>query len=406
MKPIISNDLRKRITVASQNGSIIAADLLNAIKKCKNMGEETDKKSNYFDSRRIVSSHDGRKTIRIVVTCCNKDINHPSFPDRGNPSAPYLPDNRTQITICDFAKLFKSVRENYYEEHDWDYFDSAVRVSSKITIRVGTTISDFIRAYLVDNYINISQSSESPLHSSCMRHEGVVQNVADFYKNFAGCKILIAETAEGEVCARAILWDGVRHYDHNYSFVDRIYTAFDPFLIPMMKKAAAEKGYLLCKTYNDFSHKKIFTFINQHENNVPGDNITLVLIKDIPAVKEHKRGAPYVDTMSHVCYKDGSFFLSNEEDDIYTVATLSSTGGYAHLRHYICPSCGKIHDSNYSRFCNDCKNENLQETDFGVIFKNKTVKYKDSIVPAFFIKKGAPTPSYKAYLIVKKLMTC
>lgn len=404
MKPIISNDLKKRITVASQNGSIIAADLLNAIKKCKNMGEETDKKSNYFDSKRIVSSHDGRKTIRIVVTCCNKDINHPSFPDRGNPSAPYLPDNRTQITICDFAKLFKSVRENFYEEHDWDYFDSAVRVSSKITIRVGTTISDFIKSYLVENYIGISQSSESPLHSSCMRRNEVVQNVADFYKNFAGCKILIAETAEGEVCARAILWDGVRHDDHNYSFVDRIYTAFDPFLMPMMKKVAAEKGYLLCKTYNDYSHKRHFTFINHHEDNSPGDNTVLTLVKDIPAFKEHKRGAPYVDTMTFVRYKDGSFQLMNE-DGLATVATLTNIGGTATLTRRICPSCGNFHNNVSSCFCNDCENEHLQKTFFGTIFKNKMVKYKGNLVPAFFIKNGAPTPSFKAYLILEKLMT-
>ena len=427
MKPIITNDLKKRIMYASENGSVIAKDLLEAIKKCKDLKNETDKTVNYFDSKRKVHSvGDGRKAITIYVTCCRKDLTNKNLPDYGNPQAPYFPENRQEITIKDFANLFKSIRETTYADTDWRYFDSAIRVQSKIKMIISDKMQDFILAYDESNYINIQESDTSTLHGSCMRYEEKARNAGDFYANFAGAKIMYGTTEQGEVVCRAILWDNMTTYisEDKISFMDRIYTAFDGFLIDMMIKEATEKGYFLKKRYNDYSHKIDFVAIADNKNFTyndtcadqptvgieKGKTLTMKVWKEVPDKKLHKQGAPYCDTMTYLMYdeQDKKMYLCNRESlqdgnkNYKLLASFEMTSGYGQRHKYICANCGKIIDS-YNDFCYDCMNEIFEETEFGKTIKTKTVKYKNKIYPAVMIKNNKPKTELRTYMTLKRI---
>lgn len=424
MKAIISNDLKKRVECAAANGSVIAQDLLVAIKNCRDIKQETDKCINYFDSKRKVSNMgDGRKTIRVVVTCCRKDVTNRNFPDYGNPQAPYFPENRSDITVHDFALVFKAIREkdadNGYEDTDWTYFDSAMRLASKVTFRVGVTMADFIKAYDASNYIGLSESDQSSLHGSCMRYEDKARNAADYYVNFAGAKILIGETAEGEVVSRAVLWEGmnVNGYMEKINFIDRTYTAFDGFLLTAMRREAIRLGYVWRKTCNDYCSKRRFTPMvdvnltcesdNETYHFETGEDSRMTVFKLVPAQKLHKRGCPYCDTMSFLYYDSEIFQMTicNNEDaeglGVY-VAGLSDTDAYGSQRGYICPVCGKWHTDGQD-ICNNCRAEHYENTLFGGAWKCKTVTYRGKSVPSVMLKGGKPTKAFNAYITLKRI---
>jgi len=420
MKPIISEDLRKRISFAAANGSVIAQDLLTAIKRCRDIKNETDKTINYFDSKRKVSNPEsGRKTIRIVVTCCRKDLSNKSFPDYGNPQAPYFPENRSEISVHDFAALFKSVREKNYDDPDWVYYDSAMRLASKVKFRIGTTMADFIKAYDASNYIGLSESSQSTLHGSCMRYEETTRNAADYYVNFAGAKILIGETQEGEVVSRAVLWENVsvKDFQEPISFIDRTYTAFDGFLLSAMRREALKAGFLWRKTANDFSTKQNFTPMQDtkltREAGCDGEgifnfnaesNYLLNVFKAVPAHRLHKKGCPYCDTMSFLLYRQEQCQLIIANSALFgeKVARLDNTGGYGMPYGHICPVCGAVHNSDKD-LCNLCDSLFYEDTIFGRVAKGNSVTYKGKSVPAALFKNKKPIPPFNAYIAIKRI---
>lgn len=424
MKAIITNDLKNRVQFAAANGSVIAQDLLVAIRNCRDIKEETDKTINYFDSKRKVATQsDGRKRITIVVTCCRKDVTNRNFPDYGNPQAPYFPENRNEINVYDFAQVFKVIREkddnDEYGSTDWTYFDSAMRLASKVKFRVGTTMADFIKAYDASNYIGISESEQSTLHGSCVRHEDTARNAADYYVNFAGAKILIGETQDGEVVSRAILWDNMLMpgSDTPVNFMDRTYTAFDGFLLTAMRKEALKLGYQWRKTHNDYSHKRNFTPMvdvdivlkstGEVQTFAAGEAVNFTVTKKVPAQRVHKKGCPYCDTMSFLYYKseDRQMTICNSDqaENIGVIcASLANTGGYGSQWGYICPVCGK-HHSDGQELCNHCKRDFYEETIFGRIVKGKVTQYKGKSIPAAMTKGGKPTAAFKAYIALKRI---
>lgn len=422
MKAKVSSDLLGRIKCAKENGSIIATELLEAIKASRDMSEETDKTVNYFDSKRIVNNYDARKAIRVVVTCCRKDVTNPRFPDYGNPQAPYFPENRDSVSLKDFACYFKNIREKdaagAYTDADWQYFDGAARIGQKVTLRIGTTMSDFIKAYDSSNYIGLCQSDQSTLHGSCMRYEEQSRNAADFYNNFAGAKILIAEAADGSVCGRALVWEDIEVLGakEHISYLDRVYTAFDSFILPMMYSFAKEHGITMRKKYNDYSHKTQWLFMSDcelHYADNPeqtfltysaGDTADLTIAKKVPSIKLHKQGAPYVDTLSYLYYKDGEFHLANSNGAGgigRVVATLTSTYGYGEYARYICPSCGKTHGNR--GFCGDCADGRFKDTPFGSIMVGKTKQYKKTIVPADLMDGNKPKKFFQAFITLERI---
>ena len=77
---VIHNDLKKRLKVAASNGSVVANDVLKAVAD----GVQTDANANYFTSVRKRSiTEDGVTAYQIKITCCNKDVENPNFPDLG-----------------------------------------------------------------------------------------------------------------------------------------------------------------------------------------------------------------------------------------------------------------------------------------------------------------------------------
>ena len=425
MKPIISNDLKNRINFAAANGSIIASDLATAIKACRDINNENARNINYFDSKRIVGTcGDGRKTIRIVVTCCRKDLSDPRFPDHGNPQAPYFPENRSDITPHDFALIFKTVADKNdnggYSSPDWTYFDSAMRLASKVKFRIGNTMADFIKAYDFSNYVGLSESQQSTLHSSCMRSSETARNAADYYVNFAGAKILIGETPDGEVVSRALLWDNmlVRNYrdeDLRVSFLDRTYTAFDGFLLQAMRDFALKNGYKWRKTVNDYCHKTSFTpmenidfMLGEDPKHFEKDGeYRLYLSKQVPAIRMHKFGCPYCDTMSWLYYDTNTMQMTIANSDSFQeigciVADLANTGCYAERARHICPVCGKTHSN--TSFCDDCESKILGSSPFGEYINAKMTTYKGKTIPAVMLYKGKPTPAFNAYITLERLV--
>ena len=211
-KIIFSESLINRLEAAKANGSIIADIILKERKK-KHSEAISSSVSNYFDTVLVKSSG---IPSSLYVSCCNKEDN-PRNATHGNPQFPYLKENRTRIGTWDFATLFDEVRKAYnaMSSADKDYeaklFNECMLIGEKITLSVGDTVADFRRAYLGSNYLPFK--NDETLHNSCMRYDTLNTMIGDFYHFFAGAKILIAQTASGYVCGRAILWDGITDDD-------------------------------------------------------------------------------------------------------------------------------------------------------------------------------------------------
>ena len=77
---VIHNDLKKRLKTAAANGSMVAKEVLKAVAD----GKTTNANANYFTSVRNRRASDETVGVyQIKITCCNKDIENPNFPDLG-----------------------------------------------------------------------------------------------------------------------------------------------------------------------------------------------------------------------------------------------------------------------------------------------------------------------------------
>ena len=140
--------------------------------------------SQELKSKRKKTAADGHTKIKVVFTACSKDLSHENFPDKGNPQAPWFKENRTDMEPATFVKCFTSLPD--YPDQDMEYFANCICVDSRVTVKLYSTMQDFIEAYSAENYSTIAQAGDSTLHNSCMRHEETARNAADFYFNFAG----------------------------------------------------------------------------------------------------------------------------------------------------------------------------------------------------------------------------
>ena len=190
MRLYASNELKSRLTHAAANGSVIAADILSELKKNRPAQEIIRGSYNFLSTKRKWTDCGSFRKIRIVFTAFNKDPEHPNFPDRNNPQAPWFPENRTDLEPSTFIEQFKNLRE--YTSCEINYFRSAITLDSKVSVRLYTRMNDFLDAYLESNYSSITDGDTSTLHNSCMRYEDKARNAADFYANFAGAGILVA----------------------------------------------------------------------------------------------------------------------------------------------------------------------------------------------------------------------
>ncbi len=407
MKTIFSNELKSRLTHAAENGSVIASDILNELKKNVAVSEIIKGNYNCFSTKRKRSSYETHQKIRIVFTACNKDLSHESFPDRNNPQAPWFPENRTDLEPSTFIGLFKNLRE--YDNEEIGYFSSAITLDSKVSVKLLTGMNEFMDAYLESNYSPVADCI-STLHNSCMRYEEKARNAADFYANFAGAKILVARDGSNNVTGRAVVWEDAiwqvtGRQPVKVSLTDRMYVSHT-FLIKLMYKEAQKLGINFRKTHNDYSHTQNLTVLNPVEGSGlrAGDDLMARLRIPVPACRWHKRGAPYMDTFSNILFREGQLELTNYDDES-CIAVCKSTDGRASLEKKYCPKCGKVHTNHHEEFCPECASKYYTDTIFGKVTQGSPVSYNGKVYPSILFKKGKPIPEFRRYLQIQKLYT-
>lgn len=408
MKTIVSEELKSRMTHAAENGSRIATDILAELKSGKDVSEVIKGSANYFSTKRKKNSSDTYITVKIVFTACTKDINNENFPDKENPQAPWFPENRTDLEPSTFIGYFKNLPE--YSSQEMDYFNSAICINSKISVNIYDKMNDFIFAYRSENYSPIVQHGQTSLHNSCMRSDVNARNAADFYYNFAGAKIIIAQDSANNVLARAIVWPKViwemDGKEEILSVLDRVYFTHT-FIINRIYDYAAGLGIHLRKTYNDYEHKRSFIALNPIGTFDITKGLEIHEMKlriKVPASKWHKQGAPYLDTFSEVHITDDrSVELRNYTVIVNHFASCRSSDGSADRLNYLCPFCGKVHNEDPRPICNDCYEQFYTKTAFGTVIKGIPVSYKGENYPSVLFKKGNPIPNFRLYLALERI---
>lgn len=404
-KIIYSDSLFNRLTAAKANGSEIAIIILKELKK-KHSEALGNSVNNYFDTK-LYKSY-GVPT-KLVVTCCNKrdtDAN----PNHGNPQFPYLRENRTELALSSFATLFEAVNTAYnswnanMQDYEMKLFSECMLIGEKIDFRVGSTLEDFKFAYLADNYL--PAHNENTLHNSCMRDASKTEAAAQFYVLFAGAKILIGQTASGQVVSRALLWDKVVDLDADSTdniggFIDRVYVTHS-HLYKRMHDEAYRLGYKYRKYRNTFDSQMYFWNAEQ------GYRVDHRVIRYVPATKWHKGGAPYVDTMCYLQYNpdDGKLFLANTcNTDGYEMYNLQSTCGAGSRYHAICPICGAVHD-NGAYLCRTCERTELIPNILGGNQFRSTTLLNGVAYPRAMVKRGKLTKIAQLAESLRKIGDC
>lgn len=424
MEIIIDSTLKKRLENASANGSRIATVIVGELSKP--VEEAISGTYNYFDSVRVVESRSSDyncKVVRIDITCCNKDLTNEHFPDFGNPQAPYFSENRKRLALSTFARLFRAVESGLQDgslnNYDFTFFDSIMRINSKITVSVSDRMTDIQEAYDHRHYSDIVDTSESTLHHSCMRHESTARNAADFYANFAGAWILTAKTEDGDICGRAIVWPKViiestdisltdMLVDKELSLLERLYFTLEG-VRRMMLDYAKSYGIILKKEKNTFDSTPNFEMLNQYEiaNGISIPEETKFKANahvSVPVVDWHKKGAPFCDTFYTVNYEDGELTLRNYEC-CYTIALLHNTNGFGsrpNTPRRICPICGEVHRN--GPVCNDCEEGHEIYTILGTQYDFGWKEYRGTNYPlSCFDEDGNPNNHLKTSFAIERI---
>lgn len=406
MKVNVSDELKHRLTNAASNGSIVAKDILCEIRKNADVTEIIKGSANYFSTKRKKQTCESYNKVKVIFTACTKDVSHQSFPDKDNPQAPWFPENRTDFEPGTFVSYFKNLPD--YDDDALSYFANAICVNSKIHVKVYDKMQDFISAYTAENYANISQFGESSLHSSCMRYEETTRNAADFYRNFAGAKILIAKDAANNILGRAILWMNATHKNNGQEFLfnvlDRVYFTHS-FVIRLIYDYAKILGVHFRKLKNDFNSPCTMVALN----NIDSLGITAGSIQEdlhlyIPIIqnKWHKKGAPYLDTFYHIAIDPKKQIVLSNKTMAGAIAECRLTTGSADKGRSICPKCGKVH-CNGHKLCKECYDEIYIQTAFGTVMTCGKIEYKNEYYPSILFKRGRPIDSLNLYFQVEKL---
>ena len=398
--------MRSRLQNAAANKSVVAADILAELGRNCDATEVIRGSYNYFQTKRVKANHSTYHKIRIVFTACGKNLSHENFPDKGNPSAQWYNENRTDLDPSTFVGLFKNLRE--YASEEIRYFISAISLDSRVTVRLCSGVKDIFEAYCEDNYTIIADNGESPLHSSCMRYEDRARNAADFYHNFAGAKLLVAKDKDSNILGRAVVWEGVKWQrvdgtEVEVSLMDRIYFSHF-FIIDLMREAAQKEGIIFRKLHNDYNHPRDVVALNRTEDVTPGETLDIKMRLEVPVCRWHKRGVPYLDTFYNLMLNGNTLELCNHADG-RIIANCHSTTGYASRSRSVCPLCNRLHYESNEKFCSQCLPEVYMPTAFGRVLKGHAVSYKGKTYPSSLFKNGRPIPELRRYLQIERLYT-
>lgn len=402
----ITPELRERLVAASINGSTVATKILEEMKKPR-VEILKSPHANHFKSKKWTQNkNDDYKSLTLKIGYCMRDFSNENNPDHGVPDAAERPHNLVWCTPSQFALQFKNLE---FTDAELDYFSSAIKENSKVTIKICNRFKDFETAYNGANY-SIYCDSDASLQNSCMRGDTTAEIAADFYKNFAGCKILVATNGRHEVVGRAIIWQGVDLYNHsnegkqasNLSFMDRKYHSFF-FIKKLMADYAKAHGIDLIKQYDDYTHlcEVLPTrdiALSSGDTLFADRSYRVCMRKDVPHIKWHRAGAPYVDTMCYVMLaSDNQLYLSNYNTGVYNDCNMGEcrrTDGIARRGADLCPCCGThFHDykddddDDLTLFlCPDCRKKLFTHTPLGNIHVGKLIKYKGVLLPAAVVK--------------------
>lgn len=399
----IDVDALRRFKGAASNGSVVAAAILAELKKPRT--EIVNGKADCIVTMRK-TRHDGDRTyLDIRVGYNTQNFNDPRNPFNGCPDATERPTTKCWVSPSSFAGIFKNLR---FAHTDLDFFESAVKEPTKITFTLSDKYADILTAYSATAYAPYCDS-DGPLHKSCMRYENTAEIAADFYRNFAGAKILMARNGNGEVVGRALVWEHVDIYDcdgtlmyKDVSYLDRKYYCF-AFIRKMILDEAVRRGINFCKAVDDYSSETVRVLnptdtVDSYDES-PFDEDEVVecrLAKKVPHLKWHQKGAPFVDTFGYLCYgSDKELLLSNHYDgryDDYQLAELRNTGGWATRQGVICPCCGRkisrydiVQGADFA-VCQDCFNELYEKTGLGHVYRGKLLTYNGHKYPAKIVK--------------------
>lgn len=407
-RTIIDPVLLSRIQGAAANGSTVAAGILEELKKPRtDIFRST--RTNYLNGK--ITRQGCGDFVEIKKYECgyiSQNFDDERNPYHGIPDAGERNSTHCWTTPSSFASLFKNLS---FTHDELDFFESAIREPTKVTITIGDKFKDFLDAYNASNY-SVYTDYDGPLHKSCMRHDSVSEIAADFYKNFAGAKIMIARNGNREIVGRAILWTGVDIYDNNnatllyknVSFLDRKYFAF-AFVRTMMLREAERLGINFTKAVDDIYTLQTLKMLVPTEmaegcTRTPysvGDQFDGAMIKKVPQIKWHKKGAPYVDTMCHLVYNDyeKQLMLSNYNDGRGTDSSLAEcreTSGWADRCGCLCPVCGKriyrgdMMEGEDFCVCRSCYNQMFEKTGLGYVYKGKLLTYNGHQYPAKVVR--------------------
>jgi hypothetical protein len=404
MKLIFTEALKNRLRVASANGSKVAKDILHEI-NISSSAKILRGNYNNFNLKSYYKKHGDNgsggeiTSTRVVITCCNKSVNNPNFPDYKNPNAAWLPRNRTEINLASFMDCFVNLPR--YEDTDIAFFNNVFPINKKITIRRLNKHVGFLTAYAAENYARSVQSNDLTLWNSCMRNSPSCDIAADFYGNLCKAKIVVAQDPDGNVYGRAILWENLETHKYGkVSLLDRIYYTHD-CIADMMLAYAKNSGVTFRKSHNTYDSQLSVKNLN-HPDLAFGEIISLKFQRRIQHSKWYNFGAPYMDTLDYLTVIHNKLYLTNYRSK-KSVAYIKNTAGLAQAHKNICPICGAVIDDRL--FCTNCENKNSKQTEFGRVWDSNLVTYMNTSVPELCFKNGIPRKALRNWSIIKLIGT-
>jgi len=241
----------------------------------------------------------------------------------------WLRDGRQEMKPAKLARrlMNQNILEQC-EDSDFEKFGNKVRAYLGIVgdedgegrnIKLEVVQGDAIKwSYYGSNYSNVLGTG-SNLHGSCMRGTDQQDYFGIYTENEDKVQLLVAKDTDGKILGRALLWN----FDDGDKGMDTIYGA--DMIVEVFKDWAVDNGYWYKS--NQSCHHHDFNVFNTELFDRRRLSEMDKLIRRVTISKHEFDHYPYVDSLYYLCYGDGAYFLSNEDDDVEKTLRCTS-GGY------------------------------------------------------------------------------